>query len=411
MRRHWLLSGAGVLLFGTGCPQLLDDHFAEHDSTLSQPDAAAAGSCGGGVCASGGTGGSDAAGRGGSSNSSGGTGSSGGGGSGAGGSGAAGGNGGSGAGGSGGSNASGSGGGGSGGSGLGGTSGLGGSGGTGSSGSGGTGTIAEVRACPFGEPEPLVGLDFASGSEFGPSLTADGLTLYFAQGLSGDGDLYRATRPDRGVTFSTPVALTNINTNDDEGTPFISADGLRLYYYSTRAGGPGLKDIYVATRTSTAVEFPSGQMLANVNSTALDHLPRLSPDELTIWFTSTRAGGAGGADLWTSTRASIASPFAAPTLLDAVNGSSGDESGGMTQDRLGLVFDSTRDGVGNSEIFLTTRASTGVAFASPTNLSVVNSELNEYNVFLTLDERELFFSSNRSAGSTHHLFRSIRQCN
>ena len=357
----------GLLLFETGCPQLLDDNFGRHAQVLSQPDASAGGACGGAICSSGGNGGSSGFDRGGAAGA-GGTSS-----------------------GAGGSQQS------------GGSSGAGGSAGA---------TIAELRNCPFGEPEALVGLDFASGSEWGASLTSDGLTLYFAhQDASGDADLYRATRPDRGVTFSAPVALTNLNTNDDEGTPFISADGLRLYYFSTRAGGPGARDLYVTSRLDIGVEFPSGQLLTNVNSDAQDHLPRLAPDELTLWFTSTRAGGAGGDDLWTATRANINASFGTPTSFDAINGSSGDESGGVTQDGLMLFFDSTRDGVGNSEIFTATRASAGAAFASPTLLSVVNSEVNEYNVFLTADERELFFSSNRVAGSTHHLFRSLRSCN
>jgi len=370
-----LAGSLGVLLFGTACPQLLDDRFAEHDSKLEAPDASAGGACGN-LCAGGGSGGSGGSDRGGAA----GTPSTGGRGGGGGASGG-------------------------GGGGAGGTAGRGGSGGA-----AGTGTVAELRSCPFGEPEPLLGLDFPTGSEWGASLTSDGLTLFFAQGPSGDGDLYRATRSDRGVTFSAPVALTNLNTTDDEGTPFISSDGLRIYYYSTRAGGPGAKDLYVATRSNTTEEFPSGQLLANVNSTALDHLPRLSPDELTLWFTSTRAGGSGGADLWTASRTSIGTSFAAPTLLSAVNGASGDESGGLTPDRLLLVFDSTRDGVGNSEIFVAARASTDQAFPAPTNLTVVNSTVNEYNVFLTSDERELFFSSNRTAGSTHHLFRALRSC-
>lgn len=361
-RSRWLWRCLGVLLFGTGCPQLLDDDFAERGSLLTDP-----GGAGGrtGSAASGGSGlGGDSAG------------------------GAAG--------------TSGAGGGGSGGWGTG-VSG-------GSGGSGGTDVVAEPRNCPFSEPEALVGLDFASGSEWGASVTADGLTLLFSQETAGNADLYRATRPDRRVTFSAPVALSELNTGDDEGTPLSSADGLRLYFYSNRPGGPGGRDLYVATRSDLASEFANAQLLANVNSPQSDHLPRLSSDELTLWFTSAREGGAGGSDLWTATRSSIDAPFGTPTPFNAVNGSSGDESGALTQDGLVLVFDSTRDGVGNSEIFMTTRTNVSESFPSPTALSSVNSTANEYNVFLTPDEREIFFSSNRNSGAEHHLFRSLRSC-
>jgi hypothetical protein len=349
-RCRWLSGWLGLLLSGTGCPQLLDDDFGDRDSDLSRPGptdgrgdgGGSGGSNGGSGAASGGSAGADSA---------------------------------------------------------------------GSSGSGGTGTLAEPRACPFGEPEPVAGLGFSDGAEWGPSLTADGLTLFFAHETSEGADLYRATRPDRGVTFSTPVALTDLNNADaDEGTPFVSNDGLRLYFYSNRAGGLGGRDLYVATRSSLAAEFTSALPLANVNSSASDHLPRLSSDELTLWFTSSRAEGVGGADLWMASRTSRDAAFGTPTLFEAVNGSSGEESGNLTEDGLVLVFDSTREGSGNSQIFVATRAGVDQAFPSPTTLDIVNSARNEYNVFLTRDERELFFASNREVGSTHRLFRSLRSC-
>jgi TolB protein len=361
-RSHWLSSSLGLLLFGTGCPQLLDDDFARQDSDLTRlpPNA---GSGGEGIGGSGGSNGPAGGGAGGPAS---------GGGSGNGGSG---------------------------------------NGGSGNGGSGGAGALAGLRSCPFGEPEPLVGLDFGTGSEWGASLSADALTLFFAHETPGEGaDLYRATRPDRSATFSTPVALTDLNTSDDDGTPFVSADGLRLYFFSNRGGGPGARDLYVARRSDVTEEFTGAELLANVNTSANDHLPRLSSDELTLRFTSSRAGGAGAADLWTASRASIDASFGAAAPFDAVNGATGDESGCVTQDGLVLVFDSTRDGPGNSEIFITTRTSVDEAFPSPAHLTAVNSAANEYNVFLTLDERELFFSSNRAAGSTHHLFRSLRSC-
>jgi Tol biopolymer transport system component len=155
-------------------------------------------------------------------------------------------------------------------------------------------------------------------------------------------------------------------------------------------------------------EFASPELLANVNSAAFDHLPRVSSNELTLWFTSERGGGAGAADVWTASRASIDAPFGTPTVMSAMSGSSGDESAALTRDGLVLVFDSTREG--DSDIFIATRTSAAEAFPSPTRLSAVNSTVNEYNVFLTLDERELFFSSNRPAGVQHHLFRSLRSC-
>ena len=83
----------------------------------------------------------------------------------------------------------------------------------------------------------------------------------------------------------------------------ISFDGSRLYFYSDQAGGVGARDLYVATRTNVLDSFQGTSPVNGVNSAASDHLPWVSPDELTIYFTSARAGGSGGYDLWTATRA------------------------------------------------------------------------------------------------------------
>ena len=49
--------------------------------------------------------------------------------------------------------------------------------------------------------------------------------------------------------FSTPANLgASINTPDDDGGPALSCDGMTLYFYSTRPGGFGGRDLYVAHR-------------------------------------------------------------------------------------------------------------------------------------------------------------------
>lgn len=54
---------------------------------------------------------------------------------------------------------------------------------------------------------------------------------------------------------------------------------------------------------------------APVNSVSNDMNAALSPDELSIYFASTRPGGQGGADIWVSRRASFDSPWETPVNL------------------------------------------------------------------------------------------------
>lgn len=61
---------------------------------------------------------------------------------------------------------------------------------------------------------------------------------------------------------------------------------------------------------------------------------------------------------------------------------------------------------------MSTRATKADAFDTPVHLTIVNSAANDMNVALSADGRELFFSSERGAGTTppHLLWRSIRSC-
>jgi Tol biopolymer transport system component len=79
-----------------------------------------------------------------------------------------------------------------------------------------------------------------------PSLTGDGLSMYFEQETGGPLDLMETHRASPTSPWDTPVALDAINSPDEDGDPDISADGTELFFESSR--GSGLADLYHATR-------------------------------------------------------------------------------------------------------------------------------------------------------------------
>jgi len=85
----------------------------------------------------------------------------------------------------------------------------------------------------------------------------------------------------------------------------MTLDGLSLYYEVS-------EELYVATRATTSEMFASPQPLAQLSSAALDNSPSLSPDDLTLYFSSTRNGSP---QLFRATRATPTDPFGAPTLV------------------------------------------------------------------------------------------------
>jgi hypothetical protein len=146
----------------------------------------------------------------------------------------------------------------------------------------------------------------SSGGEIEPSISSDGLELYF--GCWDDYILRVCTRPSKDAPWSSPAKIgppvgavdTAIEVgSDDAWSPEISADGLSLYFSSTRGGGHGGTDIWVAKRA--AKDDPWGEPVSlgpNVNSGSDDWSPSISADGLTLVFSR------GFGSIWAATRES-----------------------------------------------------------------------------------------------------------
>jgi len=177
-----------------------------------------------------------------------------------------------------------------------------------------------------------------------PRISADGLTLYFASdrpdGL-GDHDLWLTTRVSKDCPWTEAVNMgATVNSPDDEYGPTISADGLALFFNSDRPGGSGENDLWVATRATVNDDWSSPANLGPaVNSPANEFLPSISPDGLSLYFVSNRPGGQGDADLYVTTRRTPWDAWGTPVNLGAtVNGPSADSGPTVTGGGLSLFF-------------------------------------------------------------------------
>src|SRR4030095_8578636 len=162
--------------------------------------------------------------------------------------------------------------------------------------------------------------------------------------------------------YGTPVHLDpTINTPGFEGGPSLSADGLELYFVSDRPGalgGPGDQDIYVTRRTSVNENWGAPERVPPpVSSTFFDITPRISLDGLELYFGSNRPGpfSPPWPDLWVSHRASVNDPWGEPvnlgpgvntSLLEGLISVSPDQRtaffGGVTSSFVFDIFMSTR---------------------------------------------------------------------
>ena len=214
---------------------------------------------------------------------------------------------------------------------------------------------------------------------------------------------------DRELRFGEPVELPWETPETQVAYPNITPDGLALFFASDRPGGLGQRDIWVATRpTLSALWGTPVNLGAPVNTTAIEDDPFLSADGLSLYFDSTRPGGQGNRDLWVTTRPSHADPFGAPVNLGpAINSSAYDATPSVSRDHLTLLFASARSG--NNEIWISTRSSPNEPWPAAGNLGPpINSANYETTAYLSADGLTLFFFSDRHRPGTGSLWVSRR---
>jgi hypothetical protein len=156
----------------------------------------------------------------------------------------------------------------------------------------------------WGEPETLWFTASSSTIDFGPCLSADGLELYYSSDRDGAFNTLIAKRATLSDPWEEPVNIGLVVSRPagDFG-PSISADGLELYFGSDRSGGFGPTDLWVTKRETINDPWTEAVNLGSaVNSKDVENSPFITPDGLMLFFESNRAGGYGDFDIWVSKR-------------------------------------------------------------------------------------------------------------
>jgi Tol biopolymer transport system component len=261
-------------------------------------------------------------------------------------------------------------------------------------------------ALKFGTPINLGSPINTPGFDGGPSLSADGLTLYLASnrpGGVGRDDLWVSSRKSTRDAWQTPVNLgATINSAEGDASPSISADGLELYFDSARSGGQGSGDIWVTTRASTSDAWGTPRNLGpTINSSSADSVPKLSSDGLSLFFASSRPGGLGMRDVWVARRTSRAEPWQAPINLGAaVNSPAHEWCPGISPDGLTLIIQSDRaGGLGGDDLWATTRATPSSPWTAVVHLGAgINTPDVDAKPEFSADGSTLLFMSTRPGG-------------
>lgn len=131
-----------------------------------------------------------------------------------------------------------------------------------------------------------------------PCISSDGLSLYFeSDRVYEEVDIWVATRQTIFHSWGTPTNLgLTVNGGGHDGSPSLSPNGLILFFASTRQGS---YDVWMTVRATTSALWgtPVNAGL-RINSYAGDGWSAMSADASTLYFASNRPDGYGGWDGW-----------------------------------------------------------------------------------------------------------------
>lgn len=246
---------------------------------------------------------------------------------------------------------------------------------------------------PFA-PEPLAGaINTREHMEYFPSLSVDGTRMIFVRRLNQvEEDFFESIRLEDG-SWGPPQPLEYVNSPYNEGAQTVSADGsLIVYTICHKPGTRGGCDLYFTERTEKGWTRVAN-MGSNINTRWDESQPTLSADGNLLFFSSTRGGGQGAADIWGSARNERGDWSPPINLGPTINTKGDDRYPFFHPDGKSLYFTSDgHPGMGGQDLFVSTLGADN-RWGKPRNLGYpINTEEEETNIFIDLAGRRAYFA-------------------
>ena len=249
------------------------------------------------------------------------------------------------------------------------------------------GPVARV----WGAATPILGASDPALDEDDATLSSTQTELYFAI-ANATKDLYVMKRATPQDPWGPKTALPFNTTTAAEETPRLSPDDLTLYF--GRAG-----DIYVATRPSVAQPWSAATSLASVNTTNYEKWLAVCNGN---YFMISRLNGANGQDLYQGQLGN-----GAGTLVTQLSSASSEISTFLSSDCLTVYFASNRE-AGNNQIFTATRTSITAPWSTPVIVNDFGPATDNEDPWLSPASDTFVFASVRALATTKDLYISTR---
>jgi outer membrane protein OmpA-like peptidoglycan-associated protein/tetratricopeptide (TPR) repeat protein len=253
-------------------------------------------------------------------------------------------------------------------------------------------------------------------NDYFPSLSADGKTLVYTIELPQTDnnpllpdyqeDIFITHRNDDQPWQQAASVGATINSNNNEGAPFLSADGKILLLTSCTCPDGLIKccDIYYSYLRNG--EFTTPHPLPYpVNTNAWESQPSLSADNSLLFFVSNRKGGYGGKDIWYSTLIDNGKWSEPINCGPNVNTDKDESSPFIHADKKTLYFSSDgHPGMGGHDLFVSHLDTNGI-WGTPINLGYpINTKDNEMRLAVSVLGNTAIISSDRATETKLDLF-------
>ena len=232
--------------------------------------------------------------------------------------------------------------------------------------------------------------------QYFPVLTADESALIFTRRNGHtdrhDEDLVVSYRNEKGQ-WMPPVSISkNINSEMNEGTCTISADGRKLIFTSCSGrDNYGSCDLFESVRIGDEWSAPKN-LGPGVNTSGWESQPSLSADGRTLYFVSDRRNGMGMRDIWVSTLDENNKWSKAVNLGPPVN-TEFDEMSPFIHVNGRTLFYATNalKGFGGYDIFYSENQSG--TWTAPQNIGAyINNHDDQFSLFITADGAKGYYS-------------------
>jgi outer membrane protein OmpA-like peptidoglycan-associated protein len=161
--------------------------------------------------------------------------------------------------------------------------------------------VTSVKDKIWAEPISISEKINTTQNEGTATISADGRTLVFTScgGRKGFGSCDLFISYKQGDNWTSPQNLgTGVNSQEWESQPSLSADGRTLYFVSDRKGSIGKRDIWVSKLDSTNMWAKATNLGNTVNTNEDDLSPFIHANGKTLFFSSEGHVGMGGLDLY-----------------------------------------------------------------------------------------------------------------